>query len=68
MSQFPQTFLTNPSKLRIYCENSFCDHRNFDSVIQTLSLLAQILYFIIFDNYISYVKDIYLVVKCMDSF
>jgi hypothetical protein len=32
LSQFPQTILTNPSKLRIYlCENFYCDHRNFDS-------------------------------------
>ena len=29
---FPQTFLTNPSKLRIYLRkiNSYCDHRNSD--------------------------------------
>jgi hypothetical protein len=36
LSQFPQTFLTNPSKLRIYgimpMQNSHCDLRNFDSV------------------------------------
>ena len=32
---FPQTFLRNPSKLRMYLmQNSYCDHRNFDSVNQ----------------------------------
>jgi hypothetical protein len=32
--KFPQTFLTNPLKLKIYLcmQNSYCDHRNSDSV------------------------------------
>ncbi len=33
---FPQTFLTNPSKLGVYLQNSYCDHRNFDNVNQPL--------------------------------
>jgi hypothetical protein len=36
-SQFPQTFHTNPSKLRFYLwKNSYCDHRNFDSVTRLI--------------------------------
>jgi hypothetical protein len=35
LSQFPQRFLTNPSKLRIYqIQDSYSDHRIFDSVKQ----------------------------------
>jgi hypothetical protein len=33
LSEFPQTFLTNPSQLRIYpCKIPTVDHRNFDCV------------------------------------
>ena len=43
LSQFPQTFLTNPSKLRIYlCKiPTVHDHMNFDTAYnQTYSMHA----------------------------
>ena len=32
------SFLTNPSKPRIYLQNSYCDYRDFDSVNQPLGI------------------------------
>jgi hypothetical protein len=38
LNQFPQTFVTNPSELKIYLQymqDFYSVHRNFDSVNQT---------------------------------
>jgi hypothetical protein len=44
LSQFPQIFLTNPSKLRIYlCKiPTDCDHRKFDSINQPYKICTAI--------------------------
>jgi hypothetical protein len=41
LNQFPRKCLTNPSK-NLPMQNSYCDHRNFDSVNQCFMLASQV--------------------------